>query len=322
MAIPAELFDRRLLLVSGKGGVGRTTIAAALAASAAAQGKKTLLYQANASEKMAQLLDGVPSSPTITRVRENLYTVNTNAEAALHEYGLMILKFETVYKMVFENRIAKSLLRAIPGLDEYSILGKLWFHTTETERNGKPRWDLIIFDTPATGHLLSMLHIPDAIHEAVPEGPLTRDATHVRAMLRDRTKTGVVLVTLAEEMPAVETMELCGKLERDLQVPVIAAIANQVYPDRFPEGSPQAQILDRLCSFGMGGVDDPELARMVSHAQTMRSRRDMNEQHLSRLRRELPVPLTELPLLFAPHLGAAQIAELARYLAPERTSPL
>ena len=159
----SDLLDKRLVLVLGKGGVGRSTVAAAIAAAAAKRGRRTLLFQANASDRFGDLLGGgtvVQTSPT--RLRDNLYAVNTNPSVALEEYGLMILKFRRVYRMVFENRVTKYFLRAIPGLDEYSILGKAWYHTTEQD-SGRPSWDNVVFDMPASGHTLSMLRIPRAI---------------------------------------------------------------------------------------------------------------------------------------------------------------
>ena len=194
MAPAPNLYDKRLLIVVGKGGVGRTTVAAALAASLARRGRQTLLYQANAKEKLSQLFRGPRVGQEIVQLRENLYAVNTNPNAALHEYGLMVLRFETIYRMVFENKVARNLLRAIPGLDDYSIVGKLWYHTTEERSPGVPRWDSIVFDAPATGHAASMLRIPRVILDAVPEGPLTRDAVKVRALLEDRERTAAVLV--------------------------------------------------------------------------------------------------------------------------------
>src|SRR5262249_7903683 len=160
--------------------VGRTTIAMALAVHLAGRGRRTLFYQANAKGRHTDLLGGPPPGEEIRQVRDNLWTVNTNAAAALHEYGLMVLRYEAVYRMVMENRVSRALVRAIPGLDDYSILGKLWYHTTEEVR-GHPRFDTIVFDAPATGHAVTMLRIPHSILEAVPDGPLTRDAVKVRA---------------------------------------------------------------------------------------------------------------------------------------------
>ena len=312
-----DLYEKRLVLVMGKGGVGRTSVAAALAMNMAARGRKTLLYQAHASEKMGALLGGSPSSTAITRINDKLFTVNTTSSAALHEYGLMVLKFETVYRMVFENRVARSLIRAIPGLDEYAILGKLWFHTTETDRSGRPRWDNIVFDAPATGHAVSMLRIPRAIREAVPDGPLTRDAAKVEELLQDPRRTAVALVTLAEEMPATEASELYTQLTRELRMHVPVTIVNQLYPDLFDEGSPENAVLDAVTCSDDAGSSDDVLCQSLALASTVRNRRTLNEEHLERLAAELPMPQVRLPLLFSSGFGHQQVKELAAFLRPE-----
>jgi anion-transporting ArsA/GET3 family ATPase len=307
-----RLEDKRLIVVLGKGGVGRTTMAVALAAHLAARGKKTLFYQANAKERLATLLGGPPATEEIRPIRENLWAVNTNPQAALHEYGLMVLRYEAVYKMVLENRVSRALVRAIPGLDDYSVLGKLWYHTTEEER-GRPRFDCIVFDGPATGHAVTFLRIPHAILEAVPEGPLTRDAAKVRALLEDPARTVPLIVTLAEEMPTNESIELAGRLGREIGLHAKGLIINQVYPAHFPAGGVPARVLDAVLADG--GTDDPALAAVLQRARMSRSRRALNERYLERLARELPLPTTQVPMLFSAHMGPHEIEQIAATLA-------
>ena len=202
-----ELLDRRLILVLGKGGVGRTTVAAAIAMSCARRGKRTLLYQTNANDRLGPYYGKPPVSYEPVELEKNLYAINTTPAEAITEYGLMILKFKTVYDMVFENRVTKAFIRAIPGLDDYALLGKMWYATTDAKR-GKPVWDTVVFDLPASGHSVSMLRIPTVITETVPEGPLTRDARSVQDLLTDKERTAAIIVTLAEEMPVNEACEL------------------------------------------------------------------------------------------------------------------
>jgi anion-transporting ArsA/GET3 family ATPase len=306
----SDLFDKQLVLILGKGGVGRTTVAAAIAEACARRGRRTLLYQANANDRFGDLYGhGSPVGTSITRLRDNLYAVNTTPAAALEEYGLMILKFRRVYRMVFENRVTRYFLRAIPGLDEYAVLGKAWYHSNQQER-GRPVWDTLVFDMPASGHSMSMLRVPWVILDTVPEGPLTRDARVLRDQLLDPDRTAVVLATLAEEMPVTEAVELSAQLKGKLGLEVTRLVVNQVYPDRFPAGSPSEQVLERLLQSSTTG----ELAALARHGQTALRRRRMNERYLAELTRELPAPRTELPLLFTPHLSAGEIDMLSRVL--------
>ncbi|RMH44469.1 MAG: ATPase [Deltaproteobacteria bacterium] len=307
----SSLFDKRLVLVLGKGGVGRSTVAAALAAATAGRGRTTLLYEALAKDRFAQFF-GVPEvRPEPTPLRDNLWALNTDPAHALREYGLMVLRFERVYNMVFENRLTKSFLRAIPGLDHYSVLGKAWYHTTQM-RFGKPVWDTVVFDMPASGHAISMLRIPSVILDTVPEGPLTRDARKLHDLLLDRRRTAVVMVTLAEEMPTNEAREVAEVLREDLGLEVTHLVVNQLYPNFFPDGSPAARTLAALRD---SGTDDGDLAALTAHGALGHSRRRLNERYLDILRRDIDAPRAELPLLFAPSLTAGHIDELAERLA-------
>ncbi len=305
-----EVSDRRLVLVLGKGGVGRSTVAAALASANAARGKKTLLFETNANDRFGSYFDKPPVGTNVVELAPNLSAVNTTPAAALAEYGLMILKFKSVYEMVFENRITKAFLRAIPGLDEYSILGKAWFHTTEVTR-GRPTWDTLVFDLPASGHAMAMLRIPWVINDTVPEGPLTRDARMIKELLTDRARTAAILVTLAEEMPVNEAIELEQKLAA-LGITVQHVVCNQIYPEHFPAGSPVAKILDALV--GEAKLGSP-LREVIAHASLSRDRRALNARYLAELKSRATAPVHELPIVFAPVLSPADVRELGAKLS-------
>lgn len=327
----ASLLDRRLILVVGKGGVGRSTVAAAVASACARRGRRTLLYEANANDRFGHFFGAPPVGTEIVPLARDLYAVNTSPAAAMEEYGMMILRFRPVYKMVFENRVSRYFLRAIPGLDDYSIIGKAWYHTTETER-GKALWDTVVFDMPASGHSLSMLRLPRVILETVPEGPLTRDARTLRELLLDARRTAVILVTLAEEMPVNESRELTAALDRELGMRVSHVVINQVYPQRFEDGSLPARVLDVLdtprgpgpaglgADLGLpaagaaGARDQRDVAALIAHSQLARGRRRLNERYIAELERSLAAPHSQLPYLFVPSIGPAEIQALSRTL--------
>lgn len=303
-----SLLDKHLILVAGKGGVGRSTVAAAIASSTSRAGRKTLLIEANANDRYGDFFGGPEVGPEMVKLGDHLFAINTNPGAALEEYGLMILRFRRVYRMVFENRVTRYFLRAIPGLDDYSILGKMWFHAT------KERWDTIVFDLPASGHSLSMLRIPSVILDTVPEGPLTRDARDVRRLLTSTDETALVCVTLAEEMPAAEARELTETLATELAIPTQHLVVNQTYPDRFPEGSAGDHLLDRVTGPEAENLA-PELAAFVAHADLIRHRRRLNERYLAELADTVKAPQIQLPMLFVPTLGPAEIRTLSGELA-------
>ena len=306
-----SLLDKRLILVCGKGGVGRSTVAAAIAAAAARRGRRTLLFEANANDRFGEYFGKPPLGTEVAPLGPNLFGVNTNPGAALEEYGLMILRFRTVYEMVFENRLTKAFLRAIPGLDDYALLGKAWYHTEE-EKRGRPIWDTVVFDLPASGHSVSMLRVPWVISETVPEGPLTRDARKVQQLLRDPVRTGIALVTLAEEMPANEARDLTARFDQLMGLRPSHLIVNQLYPQRFPDGSPQDRVLGALLGgLGDAALDD-RLRALALHGDLARSRRQLNERYLAQLAATVPAPQLHLPLLFTPTLGPPEIDALSR----------
>jgi anion-transporting ArsA/GET3 family ATPase len=307
--VAVDVFDRRLILVVGKGGVGRSTVAAAIASQSAARGKKTLLFETNANDRFGAYFDKPPVGAEVTPLAQNLWAVNTTPAAALAEYGLMILKFRSVYEMVFENRVTRAFLRAIPGLDDYALLGKCWYHTTE-EKRGRPVWDTVVFDMPASGHSVSMLRIPWVIVDTVPEGPLTRDARTVKELLCDAKRTATVLVTLAEEMPVNEACELEAKLTALGIVPQ-HLVCNQIYPEHFPAGAPVSKVLETLAAESALGSP---LREVTQHALLSRDRRRLNEHYLAELRRRARTPVHELPMLFAPMLQPQHVRVLGEKL--------
>jgi anion-transporting ArsA/GET3 family ATPase len=303
--------DRRLILVVGKGGVGRSTVAAAIAGKCATQGRRTLLYETNANDRFGPYFGRPPVGEALTQLAPNLWAVNTTPASALAEYGMMILRWKSVYEMVFENRISKAFLRAIPGLDDYALLGKAWYHTTEDKR-GTPVWDTVVFDMPASGHSVSMLRVPWVIVDTVPEGPLTRDARTIKTMLCDPARTLAVLVTLAEEMPVNEALELETRLIALGIVPQ-QMLVNQVFPRHFPPGAPVSRVLDALLAEPSSLV--PPLAQLAAHAELSRDRRALHERYLAELRARARAKVDELPMVFAQSLGHAEIARLGERIA-------
>jgi anion-transporting ArsA/GET3 family ATPase len=303
----------RVVVVLGKGGDGRTTIAAALARSLARTGKRTLLFQAGAKDKLSRLFGAGPVGEQITELPGGLFAVNTNPAAALAEYGHMVLKFDTVYRLVMENPVVKRLLRAIPGVEDYSILGKLWFHTTETLPDGRPRWDTIVFDAPATGHSLSMFRIPRAILAAVPEGPLTRVSKDILEVYEDPHRTRAVLVTLPEELPATECTELYERLRPETGLTAVAKVINQVAHDRFfVPGAPQRVLAELLAD---GAEVDPTIGQLVVEARRQRARRQRQERYLARLTHTVPLPETRVPHLVTNAIGVDELGVISELLA-------
>ena len=302
---PRGLLDRRLLIVSGKGGVGRTTVAAALAVLAARRGKRVLLAQTKSKDRLGAVLGVRKSFAEIQPVADNLWAVNMTPEAALREYGIMVLRSAFIYKQVFERDVVRAFLRAVPGLLDYSMLGKAWYHTTEMH-GGRPRYDLVILDGPATGHALTLLRVPKVILDTVPEGPLTGPARDCRQLLTDPLRCRAVLVTLAEDLPVTETLQLAKGLH-ELGIALGPVAVNRLYPPRFSTGM-SAIGLDELSATASS---DAVLGPVLAAARLQRQRAQLNDSHVARLRAELPEPQLHLPYLFRSVFERQALEELA-----------
>ncbi len=303
------LHDRRFYFVTGKGGVGKTTVASALALSLAARGKRVLICACNAKERFSSLFGAPPLGHDVVAVAENVWAANIDPARAMEEYGLMILRSRTVYRAVFDNRYVRSFFRATPGLYEWAMLGKAWFHAVEPSPDGAPPYDAVILDAPATGHGLDMLRVPKVIVDVVPPGILRRDAERAWEMFRDERQTGVVIVTLPEDMPVNETLELSQALTSELGLHVSEVVVNGMIPPLFSAPERASLLAPRDVTEGTpGGVAVAAGAR-----RALRER--IQAEAIARLGRELSAPKTYVPLYFGGVNGLGEVREIARRFA-------
>lgn len=300
-----SLLDLRFIMLSGKGGVGRTTVAAVIARAAAAAGKRVLLAEATSADRLARLFGRrEPLGPRIETLAPGIDAVNMTPDDALHEYGTLVLRSELVTRALFDNRAVRGFLGAIPGLDAYAVLGKAWWHTTEIV-DGRPRYDLVLFDGPATGHATLMLKIPQAILDAMPKGPLAKDARAIRDLLCDASRFALMIVTLAEELPAREARELAAAVRGTLEMPLAPLVANAV-----PTDALEAPAVVDLLTRATIPTGDRGLDATLRLAATVHAHRRAAEQVLATLTRELGLPLLTLPRVPTAEASPAIIDEL------------
>ena len=298
MSEPA-LLEKRLVVVTGKGGTGKSTVSAALALAAARRGKKVLVCEVTVRERVADFFGKPPSGTKIHELLPNLYSVHVRPREAMREYALMTIKYETLYKLAFENAAARYFLAAAPSLAEIVMLGKVWWHAAHDMERGRLRWDLVILDAPATGHGLTFLTVPEVFLRLVNEGPLARDMRGMQSLLGDPAQCSVCVVTLPEEMPANEAIEL----DRDLRkhgFPVGPLYLNGYFASRF-----SAQELAQVTRGG------PLLAAAGEAADNHESRAALSAQYEQVLKDAVKRPLVPIPFLFERHFGAGAIDRVA-----------
>jgi anion-transporting ArsA/GET3 family ATPase len=314
-----RLVDLRFVVVSGKGGVGRTTVAATLARVASAAGKRVLLAAASATDRLGRMFgQNEPLGPTVTTLAPGVDGVNITPASSLHEYGLKVLRSELITRAVFENRAVRGLLGAIPGLDAYALLGKAWWHTTEMV-GGRPRYDLVVFDGPASGHAALMLRIPQAILNVMPKGPLAGDARAINDLLHDPARAALAIVTLAEELPAREASELAAQARGALAIPLGPLIVNGLPTDVL--SAPAVASVLAAASVQQRGdgatSGDARLHATLKMAAGVRAHREAADRALEGLKRDPGLPMITLPRIPTAEIGPAIIAELTPHLAEQ-----
>ena len=292
------LLDRRLLLVTGKGGVGKSTVAASLALRLASAGMRTLLCEVNTGGRLARRLGHREVGADVTAVEPNLSMVDLQPDASMREYVLSKIRLERVYRAVFENRMVRYFLRFIPALAETVMLGKVMWHLRQWP-DAPGGFDRIVLDLPATGHALTLLGVPQSLVSALPSGPMATEAGWMRDLLVDPIVTSAVLVSLPEELPVNETLELSQALRSRLRVRVGAVVLNQAVESRFGRDARSAL------------AGRPGLTALVQGWEEDARR---TEESVERLR-TIDAPLVQMPRLVTPKLGRGELESLGELLA-------
>jgi anion-transporting ArsA/GET3 family ATPase len=280
-------------VVTGKGGVGKSAVAAALALYSARSGKRTLVCEINAADRLERLY-GKRVGPELAQVEDNLWAVNISPEDALREYALMVLKFKSVYRAVFENRLVRYFLRFIPGVAELVMLGKVLYHVKETQ-GGAPKYEVVVMDAPATGHAISFLQVPQVLLDTVATGPLWSEAKWMRDYLVDPKTTSAVLVSLPEEMPVNETLELEEALRKKVKMPTALVVLNGYTAPRFDERDLAA----------LGG------SALLSLAKSHFDRAQLSLDSRNRLERAVAAPVATVPRLYEHTQGPAMVERVS-----------
>jgi anion-transporting ArsA/GET3 family ATPase len=313
-----DLFEKRLLVVTGKGGVGKSVVAAALAHLASRQGKNVLLVEMDTEDRLGDLFETTPIRDKIVPVRENVSGVALSPRTVMGDFFRSHVKVKAVYGPILDSRLFNYFFDAAPALRELVCMGKLWRLVEEKSWwSQKPKWDLVVFDAPATGHGLGLLGVPESASHIL-LGAMKASALKIRDMLRDPAITALNIVTLPEEMPVNEAVMLYRGARDELRMPFGCLFLNSVFPERFSASEARelaaragddALALGTRAAFGPDG--GPAAAALLDATRFEVERGALSTRYRKEVRDRIDLPAIEIPYLHTERFGFAEVDKVA-----------
>jgi anion-transporting ArsA/GET3 family ATPase len=307
-----EILAHRVLIVLGKGGVGKSTLSAAIAKTATISGDRALIMECDSRAPLAATFGVAPSFVPI-QVAHNLDLMTLDGRAALEEYLRLVVPGRMLLKAVFASRIYQFFVQAAPGLRELMMLGKVFYDANRTDAKAPAR-NLIIVDAPASGQAMSLLKMPTAARSTFGDSVVGKEASNISKMLRDRRNCAIIQVTTADSLSISETIETYAQLSRIHLAPA-AVIFNRMPPSEF-----DAADISALTSRRGPHIRKKDLDHLAELAKSELSRVAEARKAIAKIRTETGGPVLEIP----EHNGLSGIdlidsiaTELARYREDE-----
>jgi anion-transporting ArsA/GET3 family ATPase len=304
----ASFCSPRVLIVAGKGGVGKTTVTATLATAAAGAGLSVLIVEVEGKSGLASCFGRPPLGYQETELAPGVRGRTLTPDEALLDY-LESHGMRRISKRLVRSGALEVVSSAVPGMKDILVLGKV-----KSLENGRAA-DLILIDAPAAGHAITFLMSPRGLGDAVKVGPISKQSTEVIEMLSDPDRCRVLLVTIPEETPVNELVDTAFALEDRIGIQLGPVVVNGCYPDLGPPVSVDdvQRLADELGVF----VSPQEAVDLAAAADFRHQRHELQQEQADRLAARLPLPQIRLPFVFTAEIGPDEIAALAASFARE-----
>jgi anion-transporting ArsA/GET3 family ATPase len=294
---------RRLVFVTGKGGVGKTSVVLALAAAAARRARRVLVVETSPYGRIGEYLGDRTLTDEPAELLPDVWAATITPEVVLEEFVVGLLRVRRLAHRLLESQTFRAVATAAPGIEDFLTLVRIARWEGARGRLRRRRFDLVIVDAPATGHSVPLLATPRALLKMLPFGPLASSARELALLLDDPARTAVALVTRAEEMAVNETLELAEALMA-IGVTVLPPVVNAVAPSRFTRA--EARRLTAVPPAVPAALLRYAAAGRFSLAQQRAA--DRQVRRLARVLGTHPIVLPQVP---AGRFGLAAIEQLA-----------
>jgi len=252
---------------------------------------------------------------TPREVKPGVSVMNIDGFSAVEDYLSGKFGGKRILKTILKNKMYRYFMAAAPGLKELMCVGKLWdLVDNKKDRSGRPLYDLVIADMPATGHGFSHLRMPQTAVDTLRIGFVKEEAAKILRLFQDAKRSALLIVTLAEEMPVNEAMEMRRLVAEDLKWAVGAIFVNGVYPSLLEVKEEEEEQLRQLTAAMEEMEGDPKWRPLLESALTMKRRRAMNRRYIEYMKSVFEDPLVVLPFLFTKYFGLKAIEELSQHI--------